>query len=86
MNINQKAWRTQIGARVREQRERQGMTLAEMAEQTGLEERHLQLLEDGRRNITLEAFARICLVLRVSADYLSCVDTVPLTDESDLPD
>ena len=59
-----------LGKRMREARERRGLSLKELAERTGAHISNLSCYETGKRIPSLELFFKIAMVLGVSADYL----------------
>lgn len=61
---------TSFGSRVRDAREKRGLTLKELAERTGAHDSNLSCYEKGKRIPSLELFVRIATVLGVSFDYL----------------
>ena len=66
------AFLTSLGRRVRELRERRGMSRKQVARESGVSERHLAHLEVGEGNISILLLRRIVRVLDVSlADLLA---------------
>ena len=59
-----------FGKRLREARERRGLSLKELAERAGAHVSNLSCYETGKRIPSLELFITIAGVLGVSADYL----------------
>lgn len=59
-----------VGARLRELRTRRGLTLAELAEETGISASTLSRLESGGRRPTLDLLIRLAAVYRASLDDL----------------
>ncbi|WP_327241980.1 helix-turn-helix domain-containing protein [Streptomyces sp. NBC_01320] len=59
-----------VGPRLRELRRRRGMTLAELAERTGINESTLSRLEGGNRKPTLELLLPLAEVYAVPLDHL----------------
>ncbi|GAA2373418.1 XRE family transcriptional regulator [Dactylosporangium salmoneum] len=59
-----------VGPRLRELRHRRGLTLAELAEQTGINESTLSRLEGGARKPTLEMLLPLAEVYAVPLDHL----------------
>jgi len=59
-----------VGARLRALRARRGLTLAELAEQTGISVSTLSRLESGGRRPTLDLLVRLAGVYRASLDDL----------------
>ena len=61
-----------IGARIRDLRERQGLTQEDLAERTGLSRTHISHIETGRTKGSYPAFIAIANALQVGLDDLSC--------------
>lgn len=62
----------QIGCKLKETRKQAGLTLAELAKNTGLSTSYISLLERGLNNPTIENLNRICMALDISmADLIS---------------
>ena len=59
-----------LGARVRELRNRRGMTRKTLAQESDVSERHLAQLESGEGNISILLLRRIAAVLSVSLEEL----------------
>jgi transcriptional regulator with XRE-family HTH domain len=60
-----------LGQVIRELREQEGMSRAELSKSTGLGRSYLSYLEGGKfAQIGLDPFAKIANALRTSADYL----------------
>jgi XRE family aerobic/anaerobic benzoate catabolism transcriptional regulator len=59
-----------LGARVRELRNRRGMTRKTLAQESAVSERHLAQLESGEGNISILLLRRIAAVLNVSLEEL----------------
>jgi XRE family transcriptional regulator, aerobic/anaerobic benzoate catabolism transcriptional regulator len=59
-----------LGARVRELRNRRGMTRRTLAQESDVSERHLAQLESGEGNISILLLRRIAAVLSVSLEEL----------------
>ena len=57
--------KTLIGARIKELRRQAGLTQEQLAEQVGLDSRHLSRLEVGRHFPSLQSLERIAAVLEV---------------------
>lgn len=66
------------GSRLRELRAEHDLTLAEVAEETGISISTLSRLEAGKRKVTLELLLPLAQVYRVGLDEL--VEPVPLSD------
>lgn len=68
----ERAFLRSLGARVRERRERRGMSRKQAARESGVSERHLAHLEAGEGNISILLLRRIVRVLELPlADLLS---------------
>jgi len=60
-----------IGSKLKELRERQGLTQAQLAALAGLEQSHISLIENGRRpKVAAVVVARLAQALGVSVDTL----------------
>jgi XRE family transcriptional regulator, aerobic/anaerobic benzoate catabolism transcriptional regulator len=59
-----------LGSRVRELRDRRGMTRKTLARESEVSERHLAQLESGEGNISILLLRRVAAVLRVSLEEL----------------
>lgn len=57
---------TELGRRIRGQRESLGLTVTDLASESGLSRRYVTEAEAGRANLTLLKLARIAVVLRLS--------------------
>ncbi len=66
----------EVGARVKFQRERAGLTQEKFAEMIGLETKTISSVERGVVGISLTTMQTICKVLSISADSL-LFDTTP---------
>jgi XRE family aerobic/anaerobic benzoate catabolism transcriptional regulator len=68
----ERAFLRSLGARVRERRERRGMSRKQAARESGVSERHLAHLEAGEGNISILLLRKIVRVLEIPlADLLS---------------
>ena len=74
-------WYREIGARVRSERERQGLTLGELAGRTGMGEHYLRLMEQGKRTISIDGMFSVCTALNVSMDKMSGLNEKSPKDE-----
>ncbi|MEU0940353.1 helix-turn-helix transcriptional regulator [Embleya sp. NPDC005971] len=61
---------TPNGAKIREQRNAQKLTLRALADATGLDHGYLSRLERGKRGATPDALARIAGVLEIPVDAI----------------
>lgn len=59
-----------IGQKIRQEREKLGLSREELAEITGLSDYYVGQLERGERQMSLPVFVRIANCLHVSLDYL----------------
>ena len=59
-----------IGKRIKQCRERLGLSQEEFAEKTGLTANYISTVERGASGISLEALQRLCRLLGVSADRI----------------
>lgn len=66
MNLNDQAFLQHIGERIRERRQAQGWTQAQLAEQCGLHRTFIGSVERGERNISILNLRLLAKVLRVS--------------------
>lgn len=69
-----------VGAAVRTQRERRGWSRRELAEQSGVSERFLALLETGDGNISLRRFAEVAHALGTTPSALLGAADAPASD------
>ena len=60
----------QIGERIRQHRNRLGITQAELEDRIGFARNHISKLETGIRTPNLRTLAKIALVFRVTLDEL----------------
>ena len=59
-----------IGQRIFLARHDQHMTQSDLAEQTNLSLSHIKSIESGHKRCSIDALARLCAALEVSADYI----------------
>lgn len=59
-----------IGRRVKEARQRLGITQAELADRLDMEEQSVRSIESGRRGLSMESLHRVAHALRVPAPTL----------------
>ena len=69
-----------IGERIRNARQKLGMSQATLAEKAGLSVPAISEIENGKTNMQLVTFARIVVAMQVSADDLLRVDA-PASEE-----
>lgn len=67
---DQEKWLSNLGARLKTERERQGLTQHALAEKANTKQDYIAQLERGSRNPSLRTFMNILSGLDVSADYL----------------
>lgn len=70
MESLQEKWLIEFGARLRAERERQGMTQKAVAERASTKQEYVAQLERGARNPSLRTIVNIISALEVSADAL----------------
>ena len=59
-----------VGKRIKEAREREGLTQEELAEYVDMSPTHISVIERGKKGLRLENLVRIANVLGVSPDEL----------------
>ena len=59
-----------VGSRIREARQRQNITQAQLADKTNISISHLSAIESGRSNFGVDILMRMTEALGVSADWL----------------
>lgn len=59
-----------IGKKIKEARTAAGIPQKELAERLGVYQKDISRWENGERTPSLEVFAKICVILNVSADEL----------------
>jgi transcriptional regulator with XRE-family HTH domain len=67
---NKPTWEASVGTAIRELRQRDGLTLAQVAEQTGISRGMLSKIENGQTSAGVETLARIARALGVSMSHL----------------
>jgi transcriptional regulator with XRE-family HTH domain len=67
---NQKKWLSDLGARLKIEREKQGLTQQALAGKACTKQDYIAQLERGSRNPSLRTFMNILSALDISADYL----------------
>ena len=76
LRLSEEALREQLGGAIRERRKGLGLTLAQMAERTGVSLGYLSQIELGKNSASIETLYRISLGLRVRvADLFQAVQT-----------
>jgi DNA-binding response OmpR family regulator len=74
LRLSEEALREQLGAAIREKRKALGLTLAQMAQRTGVSLGYLSQIELGKNSASIETLYRIALGLRVRvADLFQAV-------------
>src|SRR5205814_2160168 len=78
LRMSESALRESLGAAIRERRKAMGLTLAQMAQRTGVSLGYLSQIELGKNSASIETLYRIALGLRVRvADLFQAIQ--PLT-------
>jgi transcriptional regulator with XRE-family HTH domain len=68
--------RRQVGANLRRLRTRRELSQSKLAERAGLNRSYLSMVENGRRNISLDNLVSLTLALKVElVELLSTTDT-----------
>jgi transcriptional regulator with XRE-family HTH domain len=70
MNLDDQKFLRDLGHRLREQREAQELTQAELADRCGLHRTFIGSVERGERNLSILNLRKIARVLRVPLDEL----------------
>ena len=65
MNIEEREFLREVGARIRAQREARGLTQAQLAQQCGLHRTFIGSVERGERNVSILNLRLVARVLRV---------------------
>ena len=60
-----------IGDRIKNLRERNGLTLGEFASAVGISTSHLSLIEHGKRDFRVSVFLRICKEFKIKPSSLA---------------
>jgi len=68
--IEQKQWLSDLGARLRDERQKRGLTQKALASKAKTKQDYVAQLERGTRNPSLRTFMNILTALDISADYL----------------
>lgn len=66
----QEKWLSDLGARIKAEREKQGLTQQSLAGKASTKQDYIAQLERGSRNPSLRTFMNILSALDISADYL----------------
>lgn len=69
----------ELGARIRDARNKKGMSQMELADACGLSVPYVSDIERGKKCFSVDILLRIALALQVSADWLLRLD-IPQTD------
>jgi CheY-like chemotaxis protein len=78
LRISESALRESLGAAIRERRKTLGLTLAQMAQRTGVSLGYLSQIELGKNSASIEMLYRIALGLRVRlADLFQTLQSAP---------
>jgi len=67
---DQEKWLSDLGARLKSEREKQGLTQQTLAGKASTKQDYIAQLERGSRNPSLRTFMNILSALDISADYL----------------
>ena len=67
---NHEKWLSALGARLKAEREKQGLTQQALAGKASTKQDYIAQLERGSRNPSLRTFMNILSALDISADYL----------------
>jgi len=67
---NYEEWLVKFGKRIKEERERQNLTRAALAEMANTEQGYIVQIERGSRSPSLKTFTNLLSALGVSSDYL----------------
>lgn len=70
MEFEAKVQRTEIGFRIRDLREKSGITQEETADQLGFHRSYLSEVENGKRDVPVVILTRIAKHFKVSLDFL----------------
>ena len=62
--------RRSVGARIREARQRAGLSVDRLAELTGIQQSHLSRIEGGRANATIDTYSRIFAALGIEFEVV----------------
>ncbi|MCX7748842.1 MAG: helix-turn-helix domain-containing protein [Clostridia bacterium] len=71
---------SQLGNRIREERQRLGLTQEKFAEEIGVSDSYIGQIERGERSLSLETLVKLANRLGVTVDYL-LLDLVKVKDE-----
>ena len=67
---NQNNWLSELGMRLKAEREKQGLTQQALADKANTKQDYIAQIERGSRNPSLKTFMNILSGLDISADYL----------------
>jgi len=70
LRLSKKALREALGSAIRKRRKAMGMTLAKMADKTGISLGYLSQIELGKNSASIETLYRICLALGIKMSEL----------------
>ena len=79
--VNQERWLTDLGTRLKAEREKQGLTQQALAGKASTKQDYIAQLERGLRNPSLRTFMNVLSALDISADYLIYGTSKERTDE-----
>ena len=83
MMFKQDQWLTNLGARLKAEREKQGLTQQTLANKSDTKQDYIAQLERGSRNPSLRTFVKVLSALDISADYLIYDSNKEKSDEMD---
>jgi transcriptional regulator with XRE-family HTH domain len=78
---NQDRWLSELGIRLKTERENQGLTQQALANKANTKQDYIAQIERGSRNPSLRTFMNILTGLDISADYLIYGTSKERTDE-----
>ena len=64
-----------LGAVIRAERKRQGLTLDELSEKVGVTAAHLSYVENGKRGVSTEQLNKLGVTLQIPAAFLTVLGT-----------
>ena len=66
-----------LGVKVKAKRLERNLSREELAEKSGISDRHLFDIEKGRKELSISNFRRLAIALEVSADWLLACPPLP---------
>lgn len=64
--INEKETKVLVGKKIRERRENQGFTQADLSEQLGCSNRHISEVERGKVSLSFSKLVEVCNILKTT--------------------